>query len=269
MKTNPILLALIEVSLLLPFTAGAAQFCTNGLGRTWVLVPGSVNLNIGFSAPGTWLYRHIGGAGYFSNWSEYIFDDIDLVWTPQEPNHFRGEAFLIYLQGSSGNISYCFPQPTQSPVLPLTLYPGVNLVCCQSNIPATYEDIVGAAPAPGTRLLRLKRGVTDTFPDPSNDYVTFTYLSSGWSPSTPIAAAGEGVVILIGPFIQDPAIVNGRMEFDVYSPAGSQITIERTDSLTSPQWQTLSTLTAVSHVTHVTDPDPISAHTGRYYRARL
>jgi hypothetical protein len=87
-------------------------------------------------------------------------------------------------------------------------------------------------------------------------------------PTTPIAAAGEGVIILIAPFIQNTAIVNGRMEFDVYSPAGYQMTIERTDSLTAPQWQTLTT-TAGSGVTHVTDPDQISAHAERYYRARL
>src|SRR5262249_13885367 len=150
-------------------------------------------------------------------------------------------------------------------VLPLTLCPGINIVCCQSNVPATYQDIVGAAPAAGTSLLRLKRGATNPFPIGSDAYSTYTYLSSGWSPTTPIAAAGEGVVIVIAPFIQNEAIVNGRMEFDVYNPTGFQLTIERTDSLTPPQWQTLSIFTGSTHVTHVTDQDPINTHAERYY----
>jgi hypothetical protein len=74
---------------------------------------------------------------------------------------------------------------------------------------------------------------------------------------------------LIGPFIQNAAIANGKMEFDVYSPAGYQTTIETTDSLTAPQWQTLTTFTAGNGVTHVADPDAINAHAERYYRARL
>jgi len=263
MKTNPILLALIEVSLLLPLSLGAAQFCTNAPGGTYVLVPGTINLG---PDPGDQLFRHVGCSGF----TAYSYDDIDLVWVPSEPGHLPGEAFLLQLQGGPPyNTTYCFPEPTHSPALPLTLCPGINLVCCQSNIPATYEDIVGLAPAPGTRLLRLKRGVKNPFPIPSDAYITYTYLSSGWSPSIPIAAAGEGVIILIGPFTQNTAVVNGRMEFDVYSPAGYQLTVEWTESLTAPQWQALTTVTPGSGVTHVMDPDPIRAHSERYYRARL
>jgi hypothetical protein len=262
MKTNRVLLAFMQFSLLLPSILGAAQFCTNAPAGTYVLVPGTVNL---FPRPGDQLFRRAGCSGL----TAYTFDDVDLVWTPSQPGHLPGEAFLFHLDSGFANITYCFPEPTQSPVLPLTLCPGINFVCCQSNVPATYEDIVGVAPAPGTRLLRLKRGVTNPYPIPSDAYLTYTYLSSGWSPTTPIAAAGEAVIILIGPFTQNAAIVNGKMEFDVYSPAGFQMTIERTDSLTAPQWQTLTTITPGSGVTHVTDPDQISAHAERYYRARL
>jgi len=205
-----------------------------------------------------------------SGFTTYQFDDVDLVWVPSEPTISPGGAFLFKLLGSPPyNTTYCFPAPTGPPVLPLTLCPGINLVCCQSNVPATYEDIVGLAPAPGTRLLRLKRGATSGFPIPSDSYLTYTYLTTGWSPTTPIAAAGEGVAILIGPFPHNATIVNGKMEFDVYSPAGHQMTIEWTESLTAPQWQTLIIVTPGSGVTHVTDPDPISAHAGRYYRVRL
>lgn len=266
MKTNRLLLALIEVSLLLPFTAGAAQFCTNvPPGGYWV--PGTVNLDSIFP-PLTQLYRciHPPTAGGFT---VYNFDDIDLVWVPNKPGHFPGEGFMIT---PADITTLCFPEPTQSPVLPLTLYPGINLVCCQSNVPATYEQIVGAPPAPGTRLLRQKKGATNPFPIPplgSTGYVTYTYLGGGWSPTTPIAGVGEAVFIYITPSIQNEAIVGGRMQFDVYSPAGYQLTVDRTDSLTAPQWQTLTTVTPGSGVTHVTDPDPISAHTQRYYRARL
>jgi hypothetical protein len=250
----------MEVSLLLPLSLGAAQFCTNAPGGTYVIVPGTINL---FPQPGDQLFGLIGCSG----WTAYTYDDVDLVWTPGQPSHLPGEAFLfhLYLRLEFPNTTYCFPEPTGKPVLPLTLCPGINMVCCQSNVPATYEDIVGLPPTPGTRLLRLKRGATNPYPIPSDAYLTYTYLSSGWSPTTPIAAAGEGVIILIAPFIQNTAIVNGRM---VYSPAGFQTTIERSDSLTAPQWQTLST-TAGSGVTHLTDPDPISAHAERYYRARL
>jgi len=263
MKTNPILLALIQVSLLLPFTAGAAQFCTNAPAGTYVLAPGTISLG---PEPMDQLWRNVCGSGF----SAYQFDDIDLVWVPSEPTNSPGEAFLVHLGGSSPfNTTYCFPAPTRPPVLPLTLCPGINMVCCQSNVPASYEDIVGLPPAPGTRLLRLKRGVKNPFPIPSDAYITYTYLTSGWSPTTPIAAAGEGVIILIGPFTQNAAIVNGKMEFDVYSPAGHQMTVEWTESLTAPQWQTLTIITPGNGVTHVADPDPISAHAGRYYRVRL
>lgn len=263
MKTNPILVALIEVSLLLPFTAGAAQFCTNAPAGSYILAPGTINLS---SQPMDQLFIYVCRSGF----TTYQFDDVDLVWIPSEPTISPGGAFLVHLGGSPPyNTTYCFPAPTRPPVLPLPLCPGINMVCCQSNVPATYEDIVGLAPAPGTRLLRLKRGATSAYPIPSDSYLTYTYLSTGWSPTTPIAAAGEGVVILIGPFTQNAAIVNGRMEFDVYSPAGYQMTIEWTESLTAPQWQTLSTVTPGSGVTHVADPDPISAHAGRYYRVRL
>jgi hypothetical protein len=262
-KTNPILLTLIAVSLVLPFPASAAQFCTNAPAGSYVLAPGTINLS---PEPMDQLFMNVCGSGF----SLYQFDDVDLVWVPSEPTNSPGAAFLIHLGGSSPfNTTYCFPAPTRPPVLPLTLCPGINMVCCQSNVPATYEDIVGLPPAPGTRLLRLKRGVKNPFPIPSDAYITYTYLASGWSPTTPIAAAGEGVIILIGPFTQNAAIVNGKMEFDVYSPAGHQMTIEWTESLTAPQWQTLTNVTPGSGITHIADPDPISAHAGRYYRVRL
>jgi hypothetical protein len=261
MKTNPILLALIEVSLVLPLSLGAAQFCTNvPAGSYWV--PGTVDLFSGYQ-PGTQLFRYFGG------FSAYTFDDVDLVWTPSEPTHRPGEGFIIITPDMA---TFCFPEPSHSPVLPLTLYPGLNLVCCQSNAPATYEQIVGAPPAPGTRLLREKKGATNPFPIPplgSTGYVMYTYLGGAWSPTTPIAGVGEAVFIYITPSIQNVGIVNGKMEFDVYSPAGYQMTIDRTDSLTSPQWQTLTTITPGGGMTHISDPDPISAHAQRYYRARL
>lgn len=263
MKTNRLLLALMEISLLLPVSLGAAQFCTNALSGTYVLVPTTINL---FPQPGSQLFRRLGCS---ASYSVYTYDDVDLVWTPSNPGLIPGEAFLFRLNGLSGNTTYCFPQPTHSPVLPLNLCPGVNMVCCQSNVPATYEDIVGLPPTPGTRLLRLKRGVTNPYPIPSDAYLTYTYLSSGWSPTTPIAAAGEGVIILIGPSIQNEAIVNGTMQFDVYSPAGYQVTIDRTDSLAAAQWRTLTIFTPGSGVTHVTDSDPISTQAERYYRASL
>jgi hypothetical protein len=265
MKTNPILLASIAVSLLLPFTASAAQFCTNAPTGSYVIVSTTINL---FPQGGSQLFRRLGCSG---SYTVYTYDDLELQWTPSDPGHLPGEAFLFHLGGISGNTTYCFPQPTHSPILPLNLCPGINMVCCQSNIPATYEDIVGLPPVIGTRLLRLKRGATNPYPIPSDAYLTYTYLGTGWSPTTPIAAAGEAVIILLGPFFQNEAIVvDGKMEFDVYSPAGYTTTIESTDSLTAPQWQILTTFSAGSgDATHITDPDPINAHAQRYYRARL
>jgi hypothetical protein len=259
MKTNPILLALMEVSLLLPSSLGAAQFCTNVASESY-LVPGTINLSA--LPPATQIFRYQGG------FTAYIFDDLAGEWTPSYPAHRPGEGFLIE---TAYNATFCFPEPTQSPVLPLPLHPGINLLCCQSNVPATYEDIVGAGPAPGTRLYRLKKGGGEPFPIPifGTNWVSYLYLSSGWSPTTPIAAAGEAIIVYINPFIQNETIVNGTMEFDVYSPAGYQVTIETTDSLTAPQWQTLTMFTPGSGVTHVSDPDPINAHAERYYRARL
>src|SRR3954465_13401909 len=123
MKTNPILLALMEVSLLVPLSLGAAQFCTNAPGGTCVLVPGTVNLN---PTPGDQVFRHFCGSGS-STFSAYTYDDVDLVWVPSEPGHVPGEGFLLKLESRIGfpNITYCFPEPTHSPVLPLTLCPGI------------------------------------------------------------------------------------------------------------------------------------------------
>jgi len=263
MKTNPVLLALMEVSLLLPLSLGAAQFCTNVPAGSY-LVPGTIDLNRP-GLPATQIYKYF---PVYRSFSVCNFDDIDLVWTPSQPGHIPGEGFIV---ATAGNAMFCFPEPTQSPVLPLTLHPGINLVCCQSNIPATYEDIVGKAPVPGTRLYRMKKGGGDPFPISyfGTNWVSYLYLNGGWSPTTPIAGVGEAVVIYITPLTQNAAIINGRMEFDVYSPAGYQMTIERSDSLNAPQWQTLTTFTPGSGVTHVTDPDQISAHAERYYRARL
>src|SRR5262249_39839250 len=118
MKTNRILLALMEVSLLLPLSVGAAQFCTNVSSGSY-LVPGTIKLSS--LPPASQIFRYNGG------FSTYTFDDVDLVWTPSQPGHSPGEGFLIT---TVYNATFCFPEPTQSPVLPLPLRPGINLVCC-------------------------------------------------------------------------------------------------------------------------------------------
>lgn len=264
MKSARRLLALTAISLLLPLTLGAAQFCTNTPSSTYRLVLGSVNLNSLSGSPTIWRYA----GGFYA----YNFDDVDLAWVPSAPAHRPGEGFLMHASTSLNNYSYCFPEPTQSPVLPLALVPGINLVCCQSNVPATYENIVGLSPVPGTRLYRLRPGATNPVPLTSPDYSVYTYLSTGWVPSTPVADAGEAVIIYAAPFIENAAIANGSMEFDVLSPvanANYQITIERTDSLIAPAWQTVTSFTAAFGATHVSDPDAANGVAERYYRARF
>ncbi len=262
MTRSRIQVALATLSLLLPFSLGAAQFCTNTSSGTYRLVLGTINLN---SLPGNatvWRYA-------LGTFVPYTYDDVDLVWVPGPPSHRLGEGFLMQAGGSPNNFSYCFPQPTQNPLLPLKLVPGINLVCCQSNLLATYEDIAGASPTPGTRLYRLKPGATNPFPLTSPDYLAYTYLPTGWVPSAPVADPGEAVIIYVAPFIQNAAIVNGRMEFDVLSLAAYEVTVERTDSLISPVWQTITNFTADSGMTHISDPDAVSGAVGRYYRAHL
>lgn len=64
----------------------------------------------------------------------------------------------VILHPVGGPATICFPEPTQSPTLPLRLACGFNPVSCQSNIVAGFEDIVGGPPWEGVQVYRLNPG---------------------------------------------------------------------------------------------------------------
>src|SRR6187551_1299472 len=88
----------------------------------------------------------------------YQFDEIDLVWLPSRPpiGPRGGATFAILVQATN---QICFFEPTNAPALPLNLASGYAMqASCQSNIVATFEDIVGRAPINGTCLYRFVGG---------------------------------------------------------------------------------------------------------------
>ena len=54
-----------------------------------------------------------------------------------------GEGAIF--QPSGGGVTLLFQQLTP-PKLPIQLEPGFNLVCCQTDITASFEDIVDSPP---------------------------------------------------------------------------------------------------------------------------
>lgn len=256
----------MELSLLVPLSVGAAQFCTNAPGSSLRLVSGTVNISAAFN----WsVFKWIDYAKWQGGFFAYNFDDIDLVWVPAPPNFQPGEGALIRLNPSPGNVSYCFPQPTHSPVLPLTLVPGINVVCCQSNVTATYEDIVGQSPVPGRRVYQLKPNATNALPFVSDYYNIYTYQNDGWSPTAPIAAPGEAWILYVAPIILNQQIVDGHIEFDVQSLDGYATAVQYSDSLIDPFWQNVTSYIAGPGLTHVIDPEPVGDFAERYYLAKI
>jgi hypothetical protein len=219
----------------------------------------------------------------------YTFDDVDLAWTPHSPTYVTGAGWIVEFPVPMTN-AVCFNDPTNGPVLPLTIpltvgpnivHVALNLVSCQSNIVAGYEDIVGRPPADQTLLFKLNNGghalhfQTNTpYYPAAPDYAQFGYTNGVWSPAIPIMDIGEACwVYELTPFVYRPVALNPRVEnthfaFELETVYGKSVTIEYAEFLPAPGWQELTTFVGDGHRKTVRDDNETASHTQRFYRIR-
>jgi hypothetical protein len=137
---------LISFSVVLAATARADQYCVTVPPNAYRFV--GCNLSIAsISFCGNSLNK------FNSGFTIYHFDCDDLVWTPNNPTPItRGDAALYQHSFSPlATNQVCFTEPTNAPVLPLNLASGsFTRVSCQSNVVATFEDVLGRSPVNGT-----------------------------------------------------------------------------------------------------------------------
>ena len=191
---------------------------------------------------------------------------------------------------SLGNLTnqICFTDPTNAPALPLTLAVGRSVnVSCQSNIVATFEDIVGRAPVNGTCFYRFMGGGPYQWDSPvwggaftnspyssTPEWSTYVYTNGVWTPSVPFADIGEGVYIrqptqfVYQPVALNPRITADKFTFEVETVYGKPVTIEYSESLPATSWQELTSFTGTGHRRTVTDDGGVSGNTSRFYRIR-
>jgi len=268
-----ILQILILWFVILPPAVRADQYCETVPPGAYRLV--GCNLSIAsISFPGNYLNKFDNG------FTAYSFDPDDLLWTPHDPSPItRGDASVIWLASSN---QVCFDDPTNAPVLPLSIG-YTTRASCQSNIVAGFEDIVGRAPVNGTRVYKFLGG--DPFvpgsspigyvsPNASPEWAVYSYTNGIWSPSVPIAAIGEGVVIYQPTaFVYQPTILNARIAsgnfiFELETVYGRPVTIEFRETLPAVSWQELTSFTGDGHRRTVTDDGGVNGDTSRFYRIR-
>lgn len=159
-----------------------------------------------------------------------------------------------------------------APQLPLALPAGISLVASQTNGPATFQDIVGRLPDPGTRLLRL---LTNYAGNPYIDfsetnYAIYTYRDGAWSPTEPVMDAGEAVWISQPPVFSNLQVSGSQLSFDVLTPSMGTLAVEFSDGLVEGfAWQPLTNFTGNTGATrNVVDPTILSDNPKRCYRLR-
>lgn len=242
----------------------AQQYCQSVSAGVCRLVGCNVSLQ-DLAVPNSSIAQYNGG------YSFYQFDDIDLIWTPTEPVIPRGRA-AVFTAPSAMQI--CFNESLQDPALPLLLVAGLNLVSCQSNSVATFEDIVGRAPVEGAVLYKF---VGTTFPASIGppDFEVYTYTNGAWHPSVPIAEIGEGVFIAEPTvFAYYPQVLNWKVSgnafsFQVETVYGKAFTIEQSDSPQGEVWNELSTFVGNGHRTTIVDETFSTEVPSRYYRVKV
>ena len=114
------------------------------------------------------------------------------VWSP-ELVFSPGEGGVLTVSGGSDTFLF---QQSAATVLPLALAPGFNLVCCQTDTTAGFEDIVGRAPKNGEMVYQFNAGPgRNPFNLAAPDYTVYPFTNGTWSPSTPVAAITEAVFV--------------------------------------------------------------------------
>src|SRR5579859_3475205 len=114
-----------------------------------------------------------------------------------------GEGAVLLASADAGVFLFQQYKPSK---LPLILQPGLNLVCSQSDIDATFEDIVGTPPDNGVMLFKFNPGLgRNPFNLAPPDYSIYTFSNGAWSPTIPVVGITEAVFVL-----QPPRLFNVR-----------------------------------------------------------
>jgi hypothetical protein len=272
MKAATLRFAVLLVAFL-GYHAGAQQYCETIQIRRQYLVGCNLSLDsIAQDGSTCWPFKTGEGCCVFT------YDALCPCWSPNTPPIPRGWGSIVQVQGTN----MCFNAPTQALVLPLQLPVGHYVpVSCQSNVVASFEDMVGRAPINGTYLCKMV-GVywTTTNPPPydyagSTNFVAYTYSNGVWSPSVPVAAIGEAVMVyqptqfVYQPVALNPRVENNELKFEVETVYGKSVTIEYTETLDPSAWQELTTFVGDGHATTVVDDNSTTDLLAqRFYRIR-
>jgi hypothetical protein len=264
MKTRALIWA-IECAL--PIVAIAAQYTLTVPDGEYRLIPvcrfqGVQNPDISIGPPPQqelFQYNPMVGGFWISDW---LFG----AWGPTEPPYPAGEGAIF--QPSGGGATLLFQQ-RNVPKLPLILAPGLNLVGCQSDTIASFEDIVGAPPANGTLLYQFNAGPgRNPFNLAAPDYTIFTFANGGWSPTNPVIGITEAVFVYQPPQLSNAEVTANGISFEILPPINQQFVIEYTDSLTQPSWQPLTNVVGSGASIEISDSLIGSGVKQRFYRAR-
>ena len=199
---------------------------------------------------------------YYPMWDLYNYSPHG--WNPFLPAVKPGYGLLI--KTGPTNMTFSLPDPP-SPVLPLQLPAGFSLVCCQSNVVATYDMIVGRAPVEGAMIYKLHQFLFNTDLDPTN-YFVYVFTNGSWTPEVPVADIGEAVWVFEPPAISPPQMAADHFSFDALTPSGGSVDVEYSDSLSGP-WLVLTNLSGFGGVTNVSDPSPVGYAAQRFYRLKM
>jgi len=188
------------------------------------------------------------------------------TWSGGQPLPNPGRGMFIECPGT--NITLTLPEnaPTN---LPLALPAGYSVISCQSNLPATFEMMVGRPPDYGTKLYRLLTNAP-IFP-PEGDYVTnysvYTFNGSNWFPEEPVANAGEALWVYQPPMMYAPHLDTNGFSFGALTGWGSTTEVLYSDSLQPANWQVLTNIPGGGGIGDVVDS--IGVTTNRFYRLNM
>jgi hypothetical protein len=124
------------------------------------------------------------------------YDNLNGVWGQATYSNSWGPAGILSLNPGEGawlrsltNFTISLLGTPHTSNIPLSIPGGVTwLVSRQTNAPGSYENIVGAAPAPGVEVFQWINSNTT--------FAAFTYTITGWSGGIePVAQIGESLWI--------------------------------------------------------------------------
>ena len=187
-------------------------------------------------------------------------------WAPSQPTFGPGEGGFFQVSGGDATLVFQQRTPTR---LPLVLTSGFVLVCCQSNIPASFEDIMGTPPANGTMLYQFNPGPgRNPYNLAAPDYTIFTFAKGAWSPTNPVVGITEAVFVYQPPQLANFQVTENGISFEISPPFNQPFAIEYTDSLTRPAWQTLTNVVGNGAPIRILDSSIGISVRQRFYRAK-